>query len=242
MNILILGYGKMGKTIERKAGERGHTIIAKVDVDNREQVLEELDPSQVNVAIEFTQPESAPTNIRYCLKHNIPVISGTTGWLKEKASLEDYCIEHNGAFFYASNFSIGVNIFFKLNEYLASIMKNYQDYEPEVEEIHHTHKKDAPSGTAISIAQGMLKHLPAKSDWQLEGRQSATPGQDIKIRSVREGEVPGTHTVTYRSEIDDLHIKHEAHGREGFALGAVLVAEWMKNKKGILGMDDFIKF
>lgn len=242
MNILILGYGKMGKTIERIATERGHHIIAKVDVDNREEVLEELDTSQVNAAIEFTQPESAPPNIRYCLKHGIPVISGTTGWLRDKSSVDDYCIEQNGTFFYASNFSIGVNIFFKVNEYLASIMKNYKEYEPEVEEIHHTQKKDAPSGTAISIAEGMLKHLPAKNDWLLEGRQSATPEQNIQIRSVREGNVPGTHTVSYHSEIDDIQIKHQAHGREGFALGAVLVAEWIKNKKGILGMDDFIKF
>lgn len=242
MNILILGYGKMGKTIERIATDRGHHIIAKVDVDNRDEILEGLDTSLVDAAIEFTQPESAPLNIRYCLKHDIPVISGTTGWLREKPSVEDYCIERNGTFFYASNFSIGVNVFFKVNEYLASIMKNYKQYEPGIEEIHHIQKKDEPSGTAITIAEGMLKYLPGKNDWLLEGRQSATPEQNIQIRSVREGDVPGTHTVTYHSEIDDIQIKHQAHGREGFALGAVLVAEWIKNKKGILGMDDFIKF
>jgi len=242
MNIIIMGYGKMGKTIEKIAEERGHTILAKIDVDKREETLENLDVSQVQAAIEFTQPEAAPSNIRYCLKNGIPVISGTTGWLREKSSVEDYCIEQNGTFFYASNFSIGVNIFFKLNDFLGGIMKNYPDYVPEIEEIHHTQKKDAPSGTAITLAEGMLKHLPGKNDWQLKGRSVENPDQNIPITSVREGNVPGTHTVSYRSPIDDIEIRHQAHGREGFALGAVLVAEWIKNKKGILGMDDFIKF
>lgn len=242
MNIIIMGYGKMGKTIEKIAEERGHTILAKIDVDKREETLENLDVSQVQAAIEFTQPEAAPSNIRFCLKNGIPVISGTTGWLKEKSSIEDYCIEQNGTFFYASNFSIGVNIFFKLNDFLGGIMKNYPDYVPEIEEIHHTQKKDAPSGTAITLAEGMLKHLHGKNDWQLQGRTAENPDQNIPITSVREGNVPGTHTVSYRSSIDDIEIRHQAHGREGFALGAVLVAEWIKNKKGILGMDDFIKF
>jgi len=242
MNIIILGYGKMGKTNEKIAKERGHNILASIDVDNREETLEKLDLSQVQAAIEFTQPDAAPANIRFCLKNGIPVISGTTGWLKEKSSVEDYCIEQNGTFFYASNFSVGVNIFFKLNDFLAGIMKNYPDYTPAIEEIHHTQKKDAPSGTAITLAEGMLRHLPGKNDWQLEGRRSENPEQNIPITSVREGNVPGTHTISYRSPIDDIEIKHMAHGREGFALGAVLVAEWIKNKKGILGMDDFIKF
>ncbi len=242
MNILILGYGKMGKTIERIAIGRGHHIIAKVDVAQREEVLAELDPHQVDVAIEFTQPNSAPSNIRFCLKHGIPVVSGTTGWLKEKSAIEDYCIERNGTFFYASNFSIGVNIFFRLNQFLANMMKSYPDYEPSMEEIHHTEKKDAPSGTAITLAEGMLKSLTNKNDWRLEGRTSAHPEQDILITSHREGNVPGTHIVKYQSEVDEIEIKHLAHSREGFAQGAVLVAEWLKNKKGILGMDDFIKF
>ncbi|WKN30474.1 4-hydroxy-tetrahydrodipicolinate reductase [Porifericola rhodea] len=242
MNILILGYGKMGKTIEQLAIERGHTIVAKVDVDKRDEILENLKPEEVDVAIEFTQPDAAPFNIRYCLKNNIPVVSGTTGWLQEKSAIEDYCIEQNGTFFYASNFSIGVNIFFRLNEILAGIMNAYPDYKPSMEEIHHTQKKDAPSGTAITLAEGMLKSLDTKNDWHLEEQAAEGSGQSIAITSKREGEVPGTHIVKYQSEIDTIEIKHEAHTRKGFALGAVLVAEWIKNKKGILGMHDFIKF
>lgn len=232
----------MGKTIERLATQREHKIVAKVDLDQREEALSSLDSRIIDVAIEFTQPDAAPANIRYCLRHGIPVVSGTTGWLKEKSAIEDYCIEQNGTFFYASNFSIGVNIFFRVNEFLAGIMNNYPDYQPEIEEIHHTQKKDAPSGTAITLAEGILKHLSTKNDWLLKGRQSYNPGQEITIEALRESNVPGTHTVTYRSDIDDLQIRHQAHGREGFALGAVLVAEWIKNKKGILGMNDFIKF
>lgn len=242
MNILILGYGKMGKTIERIAVERGHTIVAKVDVEKRDETLDKLNPHEVDVAIEFTQPEAAPSNIRYCLKNGIPVISGTTGWLKEKSAIEDYCIEQNGTFFYASNFSIGVNIFFRLNQFLAGIMKAYPDYEPSLEEIHHTQKKDAPSGTAITLAEGMMKSLTNKNDWYLVGRATDDTQHTIPITSKRESDVPGTHIVKYQSAIDEIEIRHAAHSREGFALGAVLVAEWIKNKKGILSMDDFIKF
>ena len=242
MNILILGYGKMGKTIERIAVERGHTIVAKVDVEKRDETLDKLNPHEVDVAIEFTQPEAAPSNIRYCLKNGIPVISGTTGWLKEKSAIEDYCIEQNGTFFYASNFSIGVNIFFRLNQFLAGMMKAYPDYEPSLEEIHHAQKKDAPSGTAITLAEGMMKSLTNKNDWYLVGRTTDDTQHTIPITSKREGNVPGTHIVKYQSAIDEIEIRHAAHSREGFALGAVLVAEWIKNKKGILSMDDFIKF
>lgn len=242
MNILILGYGKMGKTIEKIAVNRGHKIIEKVDVDHREEVLNKLSPQNIDVAIEFTQPEAAPANIRYCLKNNIPVVSGTTGWLKEKPAIEDYCIENNGTFFYASNFSIGVNIFFRLNQFLAKMMNAYPDYEPSMLEIHHTQKKDAPSGTAITLAEGMLKELTHKNDWYLVEDNGNSSEKNIPITSEREGDVPGTHVVKYHSEIDDIEIKHTAHGREGFALGAVLVAEWLQNKKGILSMDDFIKF
>lgn len=242
MNILILGYGKMGKTIENIAVNRGHQIIEKVDVEHRDEILSKLSPEDVDVAIEFTQPESAPSNLRYCLKNNIPVVSGTTGWLKEKSSIEDYCIEQNGTFFYASNFSIGVNIFFKLNQFLAKMMNAYKDYQPSMEEIHHIHKKDEPSGTAITLAEGMLEELQNKSDWYLKGETVDQAEQYIPITSKREGEVPGTHIIKYQSDIDEIEIKHTAHGREGFALGAVLVAEWIKNKKGILGMDDFLKF
>lgn len=241
MNILLLGYGKMGKAIEQMAQERGHHIVEKIDLHN-EEALQTLDPGHVDAAIEFSQPAAAAGNIRHCLKQGIPVISGTTGWLQEKPAIEDYCIETNGTFFYASNFSIGVNIFFKLNQYLAGIMKQYPDYEPFIEEIHHTEKKDAPSGTAITLAEGMLKELKQKFEWELqEGDHTYQDTGKLPIKSVREGQVPGTHTITYSSEIDDIEIKHTAHSRKGFALGAVLVAEWIQNKKGILNMDDFIK-
>lgn len=243
MNILLLGYGKMGKTIEQLAQERGHHIIERIDLHNAES-LQKLDTSKVEVAIEFSQPDAAAQNIRYCLQHGIPVISGTTGWLKEKPAIEDYCVEVNGTFFYASNFSIGVNIFFKLNQYLAGIMKNYADYEPFIEEIHHTEKKDAPSGTAITIAEDILKELKQKFEWELQRNNENyrdTGKLKLPIKAVREGQTPGTHIVTYSSEIDDVEIKHTAHSRKGFALGAVIVAEWIKNKKGVLTMHDFLK-
>lgn len=241
MNILLLGYGKMGKTIEQLAQERGHHIIERIDLHNAES-LQKLDTSKVEVAIEFSQPDAAAQNIRYCLQHGIPVISGTTGWLKEKPAIEDYCVEVNGTFFYASNFSIGVNIFFKLNQYLAGIMKNYADYEPFIEEIHHTEKKDAPSGTAITIAEDILKELKQKFEWELQrNNENYRDTGKLPIKAVREGQTPGTHIVTYSSEIDDVEIKHTAHSRKGFALGAVIVAEWIKNKKGVLTMHDFLK-
>lgn len=241
MNILLLGYGKMGRTIEQLAQERGHYIIEKIDLYNAEN-LQQLDTGSVDVAIEFSQPDAAVQNIRYCLAHGIPVISGTTGWLKDKPAIEDYCIEMNGAFFYASNFSIGVNIFFKLNQLLAGILKNHPAYEPWIEEIHHTEKKDAPSGTAITLAEGILKELKQKSAWELQTNDEdySNTGK-LPIKSVREGQIPGTHIVTYSSEIDDIEIKHTAHSRKGFALGAVLVAEWIRNKKGVLTMHDFLK-
>lgn len=241
MKILLLGYGKMGKAIEQIAQERGHQVVEKIDVHN-EETLRTLDAGRVDVAIEFSQPEAAARNIRHCLKQGIPVISGTTGWLKEKPAIEDYCIEINGTFFYASNFSIGVNIFFKLNEYLAGIMKQYPAYEPSIEEIHHTEKKDAPSGTAITLAEGMLKALKQKFEWELqqEDRSYQDTGK-LPIKAVREGQVPGTHTIRYHTDIDEIEIKHTAHSRKGFALGAVLVAEWIRNKKGILDMNDFLK-
>lgn len=241
MNILLLGYGKMGKAIEQLALERKHSIVEKIDLHNAD-LLNTLDTKQVDVAIEFSQPDAASYNIRYCLKNGIPVISGTTGWLKDKPAIEDYCIESNGTFFYASNYSIGVNIFFRLNEYLVGIMKKFEDYEPSMVEIHHTEKKDAPSGTAITLAEGILKEHPKKYEWQLERKEEnyAATGK-LPIKSIREGQVPGTHAITYASAIDDIEIKHTAHTRKGFALGAVLVAEWIKNKQGILTMHDFLK-
>lgn len=235
MNIILLGYGKMGKTIERIALERGHTISARIDVGNQH----ELETAQGDVAIEFSHPDAAFNNIIKCINRNIPVVCGTTGWLARRAEVEALCAESNGSFFYASNFSLGVNIFFKLNEYLAKLMNNTTGYKVAMEEIHHTEKKDAPSGTAITLAEGILRHIPAKSKWV---NTESAEDDEIPIRSLRLGQVPGTHTVVYSSSVDDLEIKHTAHSRDGFALGAVLVSEWIQGKKGILNMDDFLKF
>ena len=196
----------------------------------------------IDVAIEFSQPDAAVTNIRRCLERGIPIVSGTTGWLDQKPELDEYCRQQNGTFFYASNFSIGVNLFFRLNEYLARMMNAYPNYEASLEEIHHTEKKDAPSGTALTLAEGMLAALSHKQEWVLrEGNQAVTPGnQQLLVHSLREGQVPGTHTVRYESETDTIEIKHTAHSRQGFAEGAVRVAEWLPGEKGVLGMNDFL--
>jgi 4-hydroxy-tetrahydrodipicolinate reductase len=235
MNIILLGYGKMGKTIERIAVERGHTISARIDVGNQQ----ELETAKGDVAIEFSHPEAAFHNIVKCLERNIPIVCGTTGWLERRGEVESLCTKKNGSFFYASNYSLGVNIFFKLNEFLAKLMNTTEGYDIAMEEIHHTEKKDAPSGTAITLAEGILKNISSKSRWV---NDEAAEGDEIQIKSLRIGQVPGTHTVIYSSPVDNLEIKHTAHSRDGFALGAVLVSEWIKNKKGVLNMDDFLKF
>lgn len=231
----------MGRTIEKLAQERGHTIVAAID-DDSERPWQSLDHKTVDAAIEFSQPDAAVANIRRCLDRGIPIISGTTGWLDHKPELDAYCREQNGAFFYASNFSIGVNLFFRLNELLADMMNNYPDYRPSLEEIHHTEKKDAPSGTAITLAEGVLAALHHKQEWILqEEDQAVSPTEtQLTVRSLREGKVPGTHTIRYQSETDDIEIKHTAHSRQGFALGAVRVAEWIPGKKGVLSMNDFL--
>ncbi len=236
MRILLIGYGKMGKAIETLALERNHTIVGKVDPATD---LSFDFNTPVDVAIEFTIPESANTNIRLCLDKKIPVLSGTTGWLSHKNELDDYCKLKQGTFFYASNFSLGVNLFFKLNEQLARMMQGQHTYTVSIEEIHHTQKKDAPSGTAITLADGILKYLKEKKKWVNHESKRA---EELVIRSFREDPAPGTHTVKYQSAIDDIEIKHTAHSREGFALGAILVAEWLPGQKGVLGMDDFLKF
>ena len=240
MRLLLLGYGKMGRTIEQVAKDRGHAIVATID-SNDEAVWQSLE-GEIEVAIEFSQPDAAVTNIRRCLKRGIPVISGTTGWLDHKSTLDAYCQQQNGTFFYASNFSIGVNLFFRLNELLADMMNHYPDYEPLLEEIHHTEKKDAPSGTALTLVKGIIASLDHKKKWVLqEGDQMVLPDEEqVVVHSVREGQVPGTHIVRYHSETDDIEIKHVAHSRQGFALGAVLVAEWLPGKKGVLSMNDFL--
>jgi len=242
MRILLIGYGKMGKTIEQIALSRNHSIVARIDQDN-DDVWETLDKGAVDVAIEFSQPDAAVTNIQHCLQRRIPIISGTTGWLDQRREIEAFCREQEGAFFYASNFSIGVNLFFRLNAQLAKLISDYSQYQPRVEEIHHTEKKDAPSGTAITIAEGMLEHLPLNQWFLQDSPEEAAPASQLPIQAKREPGVPGTHVVRYQSEEDTIEIKHTAHSRQGFALGAVVVAEWIVNqqKSGVLTMNDFLK-
>ena len=236
MKILLLGYGKMGKTIEKVAIERGHIIVGKIDIQNRTD-MDLLETADVDVAIEFSSPESALQNIKYCLEKGWPVVSGTTGWLEHKTEIEGLCKEKNGAFFYASNYSIGVNIFFRLNRQLARFMKG-QGYKASMTEIHHIHKLDAPSGTAITLAEGMLEEIDNLSGWKLAPENGA---DYLQIVSEREGEVPGTHIVKYDSEVDQIKISHTAHSRAGFALGAVISGEWLPGKQGVFGMDDLLK-
>ncbi|GAA0881028.1 4-hydroxy-tetrahydrodipicolinate reductase [Algoriphagus jejuensis] len=240
MNILILGYGKMGKIIGEIAESRGHSLAAKINIDNRDE-LNDLDASTIDVAIEFSQPEAAVENIAWAMERAIPVVSGTTGWLSRKTEIEKLTADQNGAFFYASNYSIGVNIFFKVNEFLAKLMNETSGYKATLEEIHHTEKKDAPSGTAITLAEGIFKNVEQLNDWHLVG-QSTENEQSLPITAKRIDPAPGTHIVRYSSEIDEIEITHTAHSRQGFALGAVLVAEWIQGRKGVLSMDDFLSF
>lgn len=241
MNILLLGYGKMGKTIEQIALERGHQIAGRIDADNYTD-LENLGPDEVDVVIEFSSPESAVDNITYCLKRGWPVVCGTTGWLSHRAEIEAMCRETKGAFFYASNYSIGVNLFFRLNKTLAQFMHNYPSYHVSMTEIHHIEKKDAPSGTAITLAEGILEQLPTKQRWVSSeaGNGPDTDNDAVEIASLREGNVPGTHTVRYESDVDRIEITHQAHSRQGFAVGAVVAAEWLTGKEGVFGMDDLL--
>ena len=243
MQILLLGYGKMGRAIEQIAQDRGHTIAARIDKEDL-ATWDTLDRDSVSVAIEFSQPDAAVYNIRRCLERGIPVISGTTGWLQEKPALEEYCRKQGGTFFYASNFSIGVNIFFQLNEQLARMMQAYPAYEPTLEEIHHTEKKDAPSGTAITLAEGILSAL-SRTGWALAETNADADGSTTEnpllITAKREGQVPGTHLVRYQSALDTIEIKHTAHSRAGFAQGAVAVAEWIVHQSGVLTMRDFLE-
>jgi len=234
MKILLLGYGKMGKTIEKIALERGHEIVGRIDESNRNAI-----PTKADVAIEFSQPEGAYDNVRFCLENKIPVVCGTTGWPDKKNEIEKLTQSCNGTFFYASNFSVGVNIFFLLNEQLAKMIKSLPQYDVGIDEVHHTEKKDAPSGTAITLAEGIMKHIPNKKKWVKKDSQNP---EDLVITSFRIDQIPGTHLVKYLSPIDDIEIRHIAHSREGFARGTVLVAEWLPGKKGVLGMEDFLRF
>lgn len=236
MDILLVGYGKMGKTIEPIATSRGHRIVGKIDVQTGEAFTAS---TKADVAIEFTQPESAVDNIKQCIDRQIPVVVGTTGWHHRLDEVTEYCQKKNGTVFYSSNYSMGVNLFFKLNEYLAKLMNRYPEYEVSMDETHHTQKKDAPSGTAITLAQSLIKHLDRKKKWI---NTDSDNSDDLVIRSFRVDPAPGTHIVKYHSAIDDIEIKHHAYSREGFAKGAVLVAEWLPGRKGMLTMDDFLQF
>lgn len=238
MRIALLGYGKMGKMIERIAIERGHEIVLIVDGDNRAECTgEQL--KQAEIAIEFTQPDVAVNNYKWCFDNGIAVVSGTTGWLEKWEEVSAYCLEKKGSFFYASNFSIGVNIFFQLNKYLARLMNGFNDYKVFIEETHHIHKLDAPSGTAITIAEGILDNHEGYNTWQLNQGESAAEGV-LPVTAKRIGEIPGIHAVTYQSEVDEIEIRHSALSREGFACGAVLAAEFLRGKRGIYGMNDLL--
>ncbi|MDF0715788.1 4-hydroxy-tetrahydrodipicolinate reductase [Muricauda sp. 334s03] len=230
MKIGLFGYGKMGRMIEQIAQDRGHSIVAKIDDPSQE-----VDYSSMDVAIDFSTPEAAFDNITNCFKSNVPVISGTTGWLDRFEEAIKICEEHKSAFIYASNFSLGVNIFFELNKHLAKMMGELNQYKVSMEEIHHTQKLDAPSGTAITLAEGIIENT-SYQDWKLDESGDKT----ISIKSVREGMVPGTHSIAYKSSVDTIEIKHEAHNREGFALGAVIASEWIQGKTGVFSMKDVL--
>lgn len=231
MNIALLGYGKMGKTIEQIALKRGHKIVLTVDKDD-----EGYDITKADVAIDFSIPMVAFQNISNCINNGVPVISGTTGWLEHFDKAVAMCHEKQGAFIYASNFSLGVNIFFELNKTLAKMMRALNQYHVSMEEIHHTQKLDAPSGTAISLANGIIANNNNYEAWKLDEAAEKT----IPITAKRIADVPGTHTVTYQSDVDTISIEHVAHTREGFALGAVIAAEWLVGKTGVFTMNDVL--
>ena len=238
MKIALIGYGKMGKEIEKIALDRGHEIVSIIDINN----LQDFDSESfknAEVAIEFTQPQTALDNYKKCFERNVPVVAGTTGWLEHLPEIKDACEKEGKTFFYASNYSPGVNVFFSVNKYLARIMNQFPDYNVMMEEVHHIHKLDAPSGTAITLAEGILENMDRKNKW-VKGVE-AQPCE-LGIRSIREGEIPGVHEIIYESEVDTISIKHDAKNRKGLALGAVVAAEFTKGKKGFLTMNDIFNF
>jgi len=230
MKFALLGYGRMGKAIEKIALERGHQIVCKIDKDHQEGKLEEAE-----AAIIFSVPDAAVENMNLALSHSVPVVCGTTGWLEDYDQVVQNTQKNNTAFLYASNFSVGVNLFFKLNKIFSQIMQKHQEYNTSLEEIHHIHKLDAPSGTAITLAEDIIENSDY-SQWKLDENGPET----LSISSIRKGEVPGTHRVSYQSPIDNITIEHKAHNREGFALGAVVAAEWIVGRKGIYKMEDVL--
>ena len=231
MKIALLGYGRMGKAIEQIAIERGHTIVAKIDKTKNQGNL-----SQADVAINFSVPDAAVANIKAAMEKQIPVVCGTTGWLEHLKEVEAYCTQHKSAFIYASNFSVGVNLFFNLNTILAKLMHPHKSYTSQMKEIHHIHKLDAPSGTAITLAEGVFEESKY-TDWSIDETKGDTI---LPITVERTEEVPGTHSIEYKSVVDSISIQHEAHSRQGFALGAVIASEWIQEKKGIFTMSDVL--
>lgn len=231
MKIALLGYGKMGKAIEEIAEDREHEIVLKTTSNSKN-----YDISVVDIAIDFSAPSVAFSNIKNCIDNGVPIVSGTTGWLKQYQEIVDLCTQQNGSFISASNFSLGVNIFFELNQQLAKMMAKISHYDTSIEEIHHTQKLDAPSGTAITLAEGIIKHTD-KKDWTIGVTNS---NKEIPITAKRIPEVPGTHKIAYTSTVDTIELKHTAHNRHGFALGAVIAAEWLIDKKGVFTMKDVL--
>jgi 4-hydroxy-tetrahydrodipicolinate reductase len=238
MKIALIGYGKMGKTIERIALEREHEIVSVIDIDNLDDFESDAFKS-ADVAIEFTVPKVALSNYRRAFAAGVAVVSGTTGWTDELPALKKEIDETGKTLFWSSNFSLGVNIFMAVNKYLAAIMNQFPNYNVEMTEVHHTQKLDAPSGTAITLAEGILENLNRKTSWV---KETETKPEEMAIKSIREGQVPGIHTIRYESEVDSIEITHDAKSREGFALGAVVAAEFTAGKKGLLGMGDMLKF
>lgn len=238
LRIALIGYGKMGRAIEEIAIERGHSIALKIDHENLAEFNKE-NLSAIDIAIEFTGPHSAFDNVMKCIEWQVPVVCGSTGWTDRLPEVEKYCQSNNTGFLYASNFSVGVNIFFQLNKKLASLMSKRPEYEVTMEEIHHTAKKDAPSGTAITLAEGIIENLPSKKTWKNTG--DVLP-DEISIVSKRIDPAPGTHSIKYSSAVDDVEIIHTAHNRKGFAAGAVLAAEFLSGKSGCFTMQDVLDF
>jgi 4-hydroxy-tetrahydrodipicolinate reductase len=236
MKIALIGYGKMGKAIEEIALQRGHHVLYRIDVESKD-LLEKDSLKEADIAIEFTTPSTAYQNIMRCFDAGLPLVCGTTGWYSKVNDVKQRCLKEKQSFLYASNFSIGVNIFFEINKKLAELMSKQLQYEVSLEEIHHTQKKDAPSGTAITLAEEILKEIPRKKKWVNEG---TTNPKDLGIVSKRIDPAPGTHIIRYTSDVDDIEIRHTAHSRKGFALGAVTAAEWLAGKKGFFTMKDVL--
>ena len=237
MKILLIGYGKMGQTIAGLATGRGHEIAGIVDLHASQLNISDFTPATADVAIEFTHPDSALANITACLRQGLPVVCGSTGWLHHFEEAKRLTRELQGSLFYASNYSVGVNLFFHFNEYMAAKMHHFGGYDVAVREIHHTQKIDQPSGTALTTAEGIIRHFPSKTSWRNEPAQAPA---ELAILSERTGDAVGTHIVTYTSAVDTLELKHEAHSREGFAMGALLAAEWLPGRKGVFGMKDLL--